>query len=295
MSTAWPKSFTNLPSTQNRKPSKFERAEALRERRASHALKVLQVLPQREIESCRRSLPQREIESRRCLRWPQLSENHDHRRPERFYEGCRPRNPSFRRYRLSFAIDLLPLRQWPFFLAEQFSLYTLTVASEVVLVCQSTKPLLGWINGNPSPTDDPILQHRGSSDYPSSHLQQHALSYTTHRSVTLACTAGTGFIAVLLSLNAEKSAIARVFIKVYYVNALLFMLRMRSPPYIGRNKVIRSVALRRECPCLNSPFACPYVKPWIVRNWTKFQSFWNLEIFACGTPDLGHGIFSAFQ
>nr|GFU05842.1 hypothetical protein NPIL_233421 [Nephila pilipes] len=40
------------------------------------------------------------------------------------------------------------------------------------------------INGNPSPTDNPI-EHQGSSDYPSSHLPQHVLSCTTHRSVTL--------------------------------------------------------------------------------------------------------------
>ncbi|GFS89291.1 hypothetical protein NPIL_98381 [Nephila pilipes] len=117
------------------------------------------------------------------------------------------------------------------------------------------------INGNPSPTDDPI-EHRGSSDYPSSHLPQHALSCATHRSVTLTCTASTGFIAafkrttslprnqnealhhpvgsttrnkggvnpvvqlVLASLDAEKSAIVQqAFIKVIYVNSLLLMLR----------------------------------------------------------------------
>ncbi|GFU14883.1 hypothetical protein NPIL_68871 [Nephila pilipes] len=83
---------------------------------------------------------------------------------------------------LSFAIDLVALRQLPFSLAEPISFHTLTVASEAV------NDFIGPdINGNPSPTDNPI-QHRGSSDYPSSFLPQHALSCTTHNSVTLTYT-----------------------------------------------------------------------------------------------------------
>ncbi|GFS65242.1 hypothetical protein NPIL_444801 [Nephila pilipes] len=88
----------------------------------------------------------------------------------------------------SFAIDLVALPQWLFPLAETISFHTLTVASEAV------NDFIGPdINGNPSPVDDPI-EYRGSSDYPSL-LPQHALSCTTHQSVTLTSTAGTGFIA----------------------------------------------------------------------------------------------------
>ncbi|GFS54228.1 hypothetical protein NPIL_322471 [Nephila pilipes] len=161
------------------------------------------------------------------------------------------------------------------------------------MVCQSKKPSLGRINGNPSPID-PFLQHRGSSDCPSSHLPQHALSYTTHRSVNLPCTAGTGFIAVLITQCRKVGYRTDIHLSVLRQCSVLYVKRKRSP-HIGRNKVVRSVALRRECPYLNSPFACPNAKPWIIRTWTKCRSFWNLEIFACGTPDLGHGIFSGFQ
>ncbi|GFS96208.1 hypothetical protein NPIL_59931 [Nephila pilipes] len=58
----------------DRKPPKFGRAGALRERRASHARRVLQTYPQHEIEN------------RRSLGGPKHSENHDHRSPEKSYE-----------------------------------------------------------------------------------------------------------------------------------------------------------------------------------------------------------------
>ncbi|GFS60393.1 hypothetical protein NPIL_93581 [Nephila pilipes] len=155
------------------------------------------------------------------------------------------------------------------------------------------------INGNPSPTDNSILENR---DVLITLRTFHNTPYAQHyRSVTLTCMPtqalsqpiselrrsqdtrfeqrGTSSPSQIndsklrsyeplgsstLSLDAEKSAIARVFIKVFYVNALLFMLRERGVLSIGRNKVILAVNLRRECPHLNSPFTSPNVKPWIV-------------------------------
>ncbi|GFS98269.1 hypothetical protein NPIL_625211 [Nephila pilipes] len=62
------------------KQPKFERDETLQERRASQARKVLQTYLQQEIES------------RRSLRWPQPSENHDHRSPEKSYKSTAKRD-----------------------------------------------------------------------------------------------------------------------------------------------------------------------------------------------------------
>ncbi|GFS96206.1 hypothetical protein NPIL_59921 [Nephila pilipes] len=115
-SIAGPKSFTNLPPTRNRKPPKFGRAkpsenhdnrspeksyEVYRNARSKAAdVSDSRGPPRTTIIGAPNVLgsqPQSEIGSRRSLRWPQPSKNHDHLRPEKFYEGCLPKNPSLQR------------------------------------------------------------------------------------------------------------------------------------------------------------------------------------------------------
>ncbi|GFT93849.1 hypothetical protein NPIL_466121, partial [Nephila pilipes] len=91
-----------------------------------------------------------------------------------------------------------------------------------------------------------------------------------------------------LSLDVEKSAIARVFIKVFYVNALLFMLRERERGPLHWKK--QSDTCCRSSPRVSAP------KFPLRESKCKTMDRLNLdESFNCGAPDLGHGIFSGFE
>ncbi|GFU33248.1 hypothetical protein NPIL_262691 [Nephila pilipes] len=136
------KRFRKSTPTRDRKPPKFETAEALREPRSSKPQKVL------------RNLPQREIQSRRSLRRPQPSENDYLRSAETFYKFYRNARSKAAKSQVR---------------ASQRSLHWDGYQRKLFADGQS--------NSSTS----------GSSDYPSSHLSQHALCIT-HHSLTLTCT-----------------------------------------------------------------------------------------------------------